>query len=249
MTSTPSVAQNLKTALGLMERASIAGARMLFLPEAADFIAPAADVPKLSKPVHSENNEFVQTLREEAKKLGLWLNVCIHETPDTSDKDAEKKCHNTNLVISGGGDILATYRKTAHSNPEVHLFDVDLAPEGPTIKESNTTVAGTAPAEPVPATPVGTLGLQTCFDLRFSDAAHGLLSKGCTALTYPSAFAPHTGAAHWEALLRGRAIEGESTTDLQLYFRSTITFQASVMCLRVRKRGSTTLDESRMGTQ
>ncbi|KAG9045539.1 Carbon-nitrogen hydrolase [Tulasnella sp. UAMH 9824] len=200
MTSTPSVAQNLKTALGLMERASRAGAKILFLPEAADFIAPAADVPKLSKPVHAENNEFVRTLREEAKKLGLWLNVCIHETPDASNKDAENKCHNTNLVISDEGDISASYRK-------VHLFDVDLAPDGPTMKESDTTIAGTTPAEPVPNTPVGTLG--TCFDLRFSDAAYGLLSKGCKALTYPSAFAPHTGAAHWEALLRGRAIEGE----------------------------------------
>ncbi|KAG8923390.1 Nitrilase [Tulasnella sp. 418] len=94
----------------------------------------------------------------------------------------------------------------------MNLFDVDLSPNGPTIKESDTTIRGTTLESPIPDTPVGNLGLQTCYDIRFSTGSQLLTSDArypATALTFPSAFAVHTGAAHWEVLLRARAIENQ----------------------------------------
>jgi len=129
--------------------------------------------------------------------------MCIHEAPSEGE---DKRCYNTNLLIDPTGNVNA-YRK-------IHLFDVDLAPLGPTLKESNTVIAGTTLLPPIPGTPVGDLGLQTCFDLRFPLPANKLASPEfsphpATALTYPSAFTVKTGPPHWETLLRARAIENQ----------------------------------------
>ncbi|KAF8324036.1 carbon-nitrogen hydrolase [Clavulina sp. PMI_390] len=201
LTSTPDVSHNLKTAVSLIKRAREAGASILFLPEATDFIAPAAKVLELSQPIAPGQNEFVDGIIEAAREAGIFVNVGVHELPVSTDSKPDR-CYNTNLLISNEGTILSSYRK-------VHLFDVDLAPDGPTIKESNTTIPGDELTAPV-VTPVGLLGLQTCFDVRFSDSARALVQKhNVTALTYPSAFAERTGAAHWEVLLRARAIENQ----------------------------------------
>jgi len=90
----------------------------------------------------------------------------------------------------------------------MHLFDVDLSPTGPKILESATTIPGKDLVEPI-STPIGKLGLQTCYDIRFSEASRSLAQQGAQLLTFPSAFAPHTGAAHWETLLKARAIENQ----------------------------------------
>ncbi|KAG8902624.1 hypothetical protein FRB99_004312 [Tulasnella sp. 403] len=209
MRSTPSVAQNLKIVQGLIQRAAEAKVKMIFLPEASDFIAPKEEVASLSKPLVAEENEFLREVCAEAKRNGIWVNVCLHETPSAASGDQAgdegNRSYTTNLVISDNGEIRGIYRK-------MRLFDVDLAPAGPTMKESDTTKAGTQLVAPVPNTPVGNLGLQTCFDLRFSGPMRTLLSdpqNPATSLTYPSAFSLHTGAAHWVTLLKARAIEGQ----------------------------------------
>lgn len=88
---------------------------------------------------------------------------------------------------------------------KVHLFDVDIK-GGAVIKESNTTIPGDKFLPPY-STPLGQLGLLTCFDLRFPEASLSLRRQGAQLLTYPSAFTTKTGAAHWAPLLRARAIE------------------------------------------
>lgn len=200
MTSTPDVSRNLTIAVDLIAKARAQGAAILFLPEASDFIAPASEVTKLSQTISDDGpNEFLDGLRSAAREAGIFVNAGLHELPQTQ---SPSRCYNTNVLISNEGAVTGTYRK-------MHLFDVDLAPNGPTIRESNTTIPGSDLVPPVP-TPIGSLGLQTCFDVRFSEPSRLLTQAGAVALTFPSAFAERTGAAHWEVLLRARAIENQS---------------------------------------
>jgi predicted amidohydrolase len=106
--------------------------------------------------------------------------------------------YNTHLVINGDGEIVESYRK-------LHLFDVHIE-NGPILMESNTTLAGNR-IPTIVDTPVGKLGCATCYDLRFPEYSQRLRQDGAEILAYPSAFTVKTGQAHWEVLLRARAIE------------------------------------------
>lgn len=89
----------------------------------------------------------------------------------------------------------------------MHLFDLDLSSSnGPKLQESATTVPGSSLLSPYDS-PIGSIGALICFDLRFPEPALALRSRGAEVLLYPSAFTRRTGAAHWHALLRARAIE------------------------------------------
>ncbi|KAF9933931.1 Nitrilase [Modicella reniformis] len=105
------------------------------------------------------------------------------------------------VLINDEGSVVESYRK-------IHLFDVDIA-NGPRLMESQSTVAGNSIVPPV-STPVGKVGLGICYDLRFPEMALELRRQGAEILTYPSAFTVKTGEAHWEVLLRSRAIETQS---------------------------------------
>jgi deaminated glutathione amidase len=94
-----------------------------------------------------------------------------------------------------------------HSS-QVHLFDVDIK-GGLKILESATTIPGSALCQPH-STPIGMLGMLTCYDLRFPEPSLTLRRLGAQVITYPSAFTVRTGAAHWEVLLRARAVETQS---------------------------------------
>ena len=109
-----------------------------------------------------------------------------------------EKTSNTHLVISSSGDIVATYNKT-------HLFDVNI-PGAVSLCESAYVRPGTSLEAPV-STPLGSLGLGVCYDLRFAEQSQALAAAGAQILTFPSAFTVNTGMAHWEPLLRARAIE------------------------------------------
>jgi len=210
LTSTPDVTQNLSVVSGLIREAGYLGAAIIFFPEVSDFIARPADVPRLSRPLGLPrgHNEFVDGIQAAAKAAGIFVNIGIHELPQTqtssvleTDIPPNARCYNTNIVVSDEGNLLSSYRK-------MHLFDVDLAPAGPTVKESATTIPGTSISDPV-QTPVGNLGLQTCFDIRFPRHSQDLVKAGAVSLTYPASFTEVTGAAHWEVLLRARAIENQ----------------------------------------
>ncbi|PWN94667.1 putative NIT2-nitrilase [Tilletiopsis washingtonensis] len=190
LTSSASIAANLSAAQSLLKRAASAGARAVFLPEACDFIAPAADVPALA--ASAEARSFVAEVAKAAKEHGVWVSMGVHEMGE------EKRCWNTNVLVDAQGEVRERYRK-------LHLFDVDIA-GGLKILESGTTIPGKQLPAAVPS-PLGQIGLQTCYDVRFPEAALALRRQGAEILTYPSAFTVRTGAAHWELLLRARAVD------------------------------------------
>jgi predicted amidohydrolase len=131
-----------------------------------------------------------------AKEHGVWLSLGgFHEKIDGHGE----KIANTHVVISGAdGSIVDTYRK-------IHLFDVNY--DGG-YKESNSTIRGDRVVV-VENTPIGTVGLSTCYDLRFPRMYEILRDQGASVLLIPSAFMVTTGRAHWEVLLRARAIESQ----------------------------------------
>lgn len=109
------------------------------------------------------------------------------------------RVHNTSVLLGSDSAVLARYRK-------LKLFDLDL-PEVQ-VRESDTIAAGSEPP-PVVDTPLGRLGLTICFDLRFPDLYQRLRRGGAEVVFVPSNFTVPTGRAHWEVLLRARAIEGQ----------------------------------------
>ncbi|KFH65791.1 hypothetical protein MVEG_07894 [Podila verticillata NRRL 6337] len=192
-----SVATNLTTCIRLMSQACKESAKMIFFPEASDFIGnPSEEALTLAHPVDGDTGPFLTGLCAQAQQLGIWCSVGIHEKSPYQDK-----LYNTHVLINHHGDIVSSYRK-------IHLFDVNIA-NGPILMESNNTVSGTQLVAPVP-TPAGRVGLGICYDLRFPEMALALRKQGAEILTYPSAFTVKTGEAHWEVLLRSRAIETQS---------------------------------------
>lgn len=192
--STSSILKNLELCCTVISRASKAGARAIFLPEASDFIASnAAESVTLT---HSaECLQFIQGISASAKANQVQVNVGIHELSRSGDK---KHISNSSVWINELGEITQRYRK-------LHLFDVEFE-NGPMIRESNSTEAGAEIVQPFD-TICGKIGLAICFDLRFPEISLNLARRGAQVLLYPSAFAVKTGVAHWEPLLRARAIE------------------------------------------
>ena len=115
------------------------------------------------------------------------------------EKSDEARAYNTSLLISPQGKLMAQYRK-------IHLFDVDI-PDQISMKESNNVKPGEEVI--VASTSLGIIGLSVCYDLRFPELYRKLTNKGAEIISVPSAFAFATGEAHWEALLRARAIENQ----------------------------------------
>ncbi|EIT72710.1 carbon-nitrogen hydrolase [Aspergillus flavus] len=192
--STASMTANLAQCQILVRKAVAAGARALFLPEATDYIGSSpAETVSLARSVH--DSEFVLGLQKEAVQSNLHINVGIHEpSPDGRVK-------NTLIWINEKGIITQRYQK-------VHLFDVELK-GGPVLKESASVEKGMEILPPF-ETPVGHVGLAICFDLRFPEISLALKRQNAQLITYPSAFTVPTGKAHWETLLRARAIETQS---------------------------------------
>ncbi|KAI9851662.1 MAG: Carbon-nitrogen hydrolase [Thelocarpon superellum] len=193
--STASMSHNLQQCQTLIQKAVVSGVQALFLPEASDYIAgSAAETVSLAKSV--DDSEFVRGLRAEARKSRLAINVGIHE-PTTEGH----KVKNTLIWIDEQGHIAQRYQK-------IHLFDVDIH-NGPVLKESNSVEKGMQILPPFD-TALGRVGMTICFDLRFAEIGLALKRQNAQIITYPSAFTVPTGRAHWEILLRARAIETQA---------------------------------------
>jgi len=135
-------------------------------------------------------------LKRTARDLRLWIVAGTLPLPPVGQPDA--KAHACSLLIDEHGDVVARYDK-------LHLFDVDVADNRGRYRESDDYAHG---AQVVVAdTPVGRLGLSVCYDLRFPELYSALRAAGAELITAPAAFTAVTGAAHWEVLIRARAIE------------------------------------------
>jgi deaminated glutathione amidase len=184
---------NLTRARALAERAVARGARLVALPEVFAWRGIRADENVAATPIPGRVSEFLCRLAAE-------LRVIVIGGSFLERASAAEKSYNTSLLVDADGTIVARYRK-------IHLFDVDL-PGTVSVRESDTRTQG---REVVTAsTPLGTVGLSICYDLRFPELYRRLTDAGATILAVPSAFTFHTGAAHWEPLLRARAIENQS---------------------------------------
>ncbi|CAN9509313.1 unnamed protein product [Ophioblennius macclurei] len=196
LTCTPDKDANFSACSRLVEDARRRGAVMAFLPEGFDYIGSSRDETLgLSE---SLEGDTVSRYKELARKLQVWLSLGgFHERG--RHWDADRRIYNSHLIIDDKGELVAVYRKS-------HLFDLELPEKGVSMKESSFTVPGPSLVAPVP-TPIGKVGLGICYDLRFPEMSLALLRHGADVLTYPSAFTMETGAAHWEVLLRARAVE------------------------------------------
>ncbi|KAN0069764.1 Carbon-nitrogen hydrolase [Elaphomyces granulatus] len=198
------MASNLAQCQVLVRKAAAAGVKALFLPEASDYIASSpAETVLLARSI--QESEFVLGLQREAKQTRLSINVGIHEPAHGGSK-----VKNTLIWIGDQGEIMQRYQK-------MHLFDVEIK-DGPVLKESMYVdfTAGDLRRKqgmeilPPFETPIGRVGLCICFDLRFPEISLALKRQNAHIISYPSAFTLPTGAAHWEVLLRARAIETQS---------------------------------------
>ena len=193
MATSPNVSANLLEAERLITEAAESGAGLIVLPENFAF--------------KGEHDREMGTLRERpgdgplqgflsqtAQRLGVWL---VGGTIPMEAADGAK-VRASSLVFNDRGEQVARYDK-------IHLFDVELVEADERYEESNTIEPGEQAQ--VVDTPFGRLGLTVCYDLRFPELFRQLLDLGAEVFVVPAAFTAMTGKAHWEILVRARAIE------------------------------------------
>ena len=196
-TRTPAThAAALAHVLPLVREAAAGGARLIVTPEGANILQKDREtlLPQLTL---LADDPVVNGLREAARSLSVWIDVGSALVKREDGPNSEGRAANRQVLIRPDGTIAATYDK-------LHMFDVDL-PTGETARESATYEPGTAA---VTADVDGVrFGLTICYDLRFPALYRALALAGAEVMTIPAAFTRPTGEAHWEVLMRARAIE------------------------------------------
>lgn len=187
-------AANAVRLVAAVQDAAAGGAAMLFTPEMSGMLDRDRE-RALSKARVQDEDDVLAAVRSAAKESGIWVHL-----GSLALKGEGGKLVNRGFVIDDQGEIRASYDK-------IHLFDVDL-PTGESWRESAMYEAGRE-AVVVPDTPVGKLGLTICYDLRFPALFERLSEAGAEVISLPAAFTVPTGRAHWQVLLRARAIEAE----------------------------------------
>ncbi|WP_434616446.1 carbon-nitrogen hydrolase family protein [Tabrizicola sp. M-4] len=193
LTVTDDPAENLPVTLRRIEDAAAAGAGFVLTPECTN--ALSSNRARLRTLLHPEETDPTLTaLRESAAKHGIWL---LAGSLGLLTQDEDSRFANRSLLIAPSGDIHARYDK-------IHMFDVNVS-ETEVYRES----AGYRPGNRaiLAETPFATIGLTVCYDVRFPHLYRRLAQGGAQIITVPAAFNHITGAAHWETLLRARAIE------------------------------------------
>jgi predicted amidohydrolase len=184
--------ENAAALTGAIRTAAEGGAQMLFTPEMSGLLD--RDSRRAAAKLRTEaEDEVLAACRAAAREHGIFLHL-----GSLALKVEGGKVANRGFVIDGEGEIRARYDK-------IHLFDVDL-PTGESWRESAVYRAGEG-AVVVGDTPAGQLGLSICYDLRFPALFARLAEAGAQLISVPAAFTVPTGQAHWEVLLRARAIE------------------------------------------
>lgn len=193
MCSGPDVEANLAQAGALLEAAAEAGARLAVLPENFSFLGrgEADRINVAEQPGAGPGQDF---LAARARKLGLWIvggTLPVLEAGEARPRAAS-------ILFDDTGRAVARYDK-------LHLFDVSLPGADEGYRES----AGTRRGEciVVADSPVGRLGLAVCYDVRFPELFRSMTDAGIEAISLPAAFTVPTGRAHWELLVRARAVD------------------------------------------
>jgi predicted amidohydrolase len=189
--STGDRAANLEAAERQVRAAASGGATLVVLPEKWPLMADGEDLAAGAEPV---DGPAVSAARSWAAGLGIHL-----VAGSFTESHAAGRPTNTSLLIDPEGEIAAGYRK-------IHMFDVDIG--GVAYRESEIEDAGEEVV--VHDLDGARVGMAICYDLRFPELFRALVDRGANVFTLPSAFTVPTGRAHWETLIRARAIENQA---------------------------------------
>ncbi len=193
MTSSPDVDENLDKAEGFVRKAAAKGANFILTPENTCSIRYPIN-NDLDGGFSIDTHLAIPRFSALSKELSITLVIGSISV----NLENEGKRHNRSIVFSPDGKIKAIYNK-------IHLFDVQI-PNGESHKESDSVKAGDE-AVIVKIDDNFTAGLSICYDLRFAYIYRDLVKAGANIICVPAAFTVATGKAHWEVLLRARAIE------------------------------------------
>ncbi|NNK15371.1 MAG: carbon-nitrogen hydrolase family protein [Sulfitobacter sp.] len=184
---------NLPITVGMLRQAVADGAEFVLTPEVTNCISTSRkhqqDVLQFE-----DDDITLAALRSEAKAAGIWLLI---GSLGLKTNDADGRFANRSFLIGPDGEIVGKYDK-------IHMFDVQIS-ETETWRESEGYRPGTQAV--LAEADFAKIGMTVCYDLRFSHLFRALAQAGAQIFTVPAAFSPVTGAAHWHALLRARAIE------------------------------------------
>ncbi len=192
MLALPDKRANLETAEAKVREAADKGARMVALPEVFNWRGDKSEENRFAESIPGPTSDLMGQLAGELH-IYLLAGSFLEAVPGSG------KAYNTSLFFSPEGDLLARYRK-------IHLFDVHI-PDGVSAMESEARQPGEAVV--VTETEFCPIGITICYDLRFPELYRAQVSKGAQVIFVPSAFTAFTGEAHWEPLLRARAIENQ----------------------------------------
>lgn len=196
MTSGTVAADNLSAAFELLRTAARDGAQLAVLPE--NFVLMGQHETDKFQIAESMGEGPIQAwLAATARELKLWIVGGTLPLKVPGEQRVAAAC----LVVDAQGECVARYDK-------IHLFDVEVDDATGTYRESATMAPGSAPI--IVDTPVGRLGLGVCYDMRFPELFRHMSAQGAQLFSLPAAFTVPTGKAHWEVLLRARAIENLS---------------------------------------
>jgi deaminated glutathione amidase len=195
MASQADIQANLAAARRLLAQAAERGALLAVLPE--NFAAMGrSDLPAVGRAEAEGIGPILPWLKQTARDLRLW--IVAGTLPLPPDDQPHAKVRACSLLVDDQGQRIARYDK-------LHLFDADVSDARGRYRESDDYAAGDCLV--VVDTPVGRLGMTVCYDLRFAELYAALRLAGAELISAPSAFTTVTGQAHWEMLIRTRAIE------------------------------------------
>jgi len=193
LTSSDDPAENIETVRAMMAEAAAQGAQSILTPEVTNCVSNSTTQQR-EVLQHEEDDQTLKGLREQAATLGVWLLI---GSLGIKTHDGDGRFANRSYMIDPQGQIVARYDK-------IHMFDVQVT-ETETFRESANYRPGTNAV--LADTDFGKVGMTICYDVRFPHLHAALAQAGARILTVPAAFSPVTGAAHWQSLLRARAIE------------------------------------------
>lgn len=184
---------NIKHAQTAIDAAASSGANVVVLPEIWNSPYSSDSFPVYAEDVGAGESPSWRMLSEAAVRNGIVL------IGGSIPERAEGRLYNSCFIFDGTGKQIGRHRK-------VHLFDIDI-PGKITFRESETLSAGESVT--VVDTDYGRFGVGICYDVRFPELAAICAARGCQVLVYPGAFNMTTGPAHWELLMRARAVDNQ----------------------------------------